>query len=164
MSLVFSLVGAVMLLSGPFVVMPWFGANAAGAEVSKKGAAEAQRCRYSVLISDSEEDPDRNITGLGWVCWAKVTWDSGEVRMREVKQSQLKPADIGQSIRVVGREVSIDEAGGRRTEVFRADYEPSPILAGAGLIACVVIGLSLSLAFPSYLRMLYKHRRREGAR
>lgn len=111
-SLVCSVLGVAFFLAGIMVALPYFAAKAAGTEVSKRGVAETQHCRYSWVLSGSQEDPERNVTGLGWVCWAEVTWDDGDVQLREVKQSQLEPEDVGRQVPVVGREVRIDEAGG----------------------------------------------------
>ncbi|GAB2740913.1 hypothetical protein GCM10027174_12980 [Salinifilum aidingensis] len=161
-SLVFSVVGVVLVLAGLLVISPRFGTDVAGSGVINSGVAEAQRCRYSAVLSASGEDPGRNV-GNGWVCWAKVTWDDGQVGVHEVERSQLRPKDVGQSVQVVAREVKTSSVGGRRAEVFRADYEPSPVLGGVLMVACILAGTPLVLAFPSYLWMLYKHRRRERA-
>ncbi|SDQ85735.1 DUF6346 domain-containing protein [Actinopolyspora saharensis] len=141
--------GLVLFLSGILVVLPFFGVSAAGAEVTDRGTAVAQRCRFAGPIADSQAPERENVLGFGHICQARVTWRDGTTELREVSGSQLTPDDIGTEVAVVERAVDDSARGSStRSQVFRAGYEANmwlgvPVLlvvCGLGL-GCVVFGV-----------------------
>lgn len=146
--------GVVLFLSGIFVVLPFFGVAAAGAEVTAHGSAVAQQCRFAGPIADSQAPEGGNILGFGHICQARVTWQDGTTELREVSGSQLTPDDVGSEVDVVERAVDDSARGtGTRPQVFRAGYEANMWLGVPVLL--VVMFLGFAAAGPAASR-LYK--------
>ncbi|SFT49260.1 hypothetical protein SAMN04487904_102495 [Actinopolyspora lacussalsi subsp. righensis] len=136
-------VGMVLFLSGIFVVIPLFGIGAAGSEVTARGTAVAQQCRFDGPITESDAPERGYVVGFGYICQARVTWRDGTTEMWEVSGSQLKPGDVGEEVAVVRRAIADGGAGTTTTrpEVFRADYEPNRWLGVPVMLAVMLFGI-----------------------
>ncbi|WP_438388462.1 DUF6346 domain-containing protein [Actinopolyspora saharensis] len=149
--------GLVLFLSGILVVLPFFGVSAAGAEVTDRGTAVAQRCRFAGPIADSQAPERGNVLGFGHICQARVTWRDGTTESREVSGSQLTPDDIGTEVAVVERAVDDSARGsGTRPQLYRADFEPHPVLAGIAVIGVCLLGGACALVGASNLHQRFR--------
>ncbi|SFE26392.1 hypothetical protein SAMN04487819_11053 [Actinopolyspora alba] len=152
-------IGIVLFLSGIFVVIPFFGIMVAGSEVTARGTAVAQQCRFDGPITESDAPKRGNIVGFGYICQARVTWRDGTTEMWEVSGSQLKPGDVGEEVAVVRRAIKIGGSGSidTRPEVYRADYEPNrwlgvPVMLAVMLFGLVVGGPACSRLYQTFSR------------
>ncbi|PRW62664.1 DUF6346 domain-containing protein [Actinopolyspora mortivallis] len=141
--------GLLLFAASILVVIPFFGLGAVGSEVTDRGTAVAQRCRFAGPIADSQSPDGGSVVGFGHICRARVTWQDGTTEMREVTGSQLTPDDIGREVAVVERAVDTGNGGSTSTEqeVYRQDYRPKPVLGVIGILAtglpavgCVLFG------------------------
>lgn len=154
--------GLVLFLSGIFVVLPFFGVGAAGAEVTARGTAVAQQCRFAGPIADSDAPEGGNVLGFGHTCQARVTWRDGTTELREVSGSQLTPDDVGTEVAVVERAVDDSARGsGTRPQLYRADFEPNMWLGVPVLL--VVMFLGFAVAGPAASRLYKRFRSGEPA-
>ncbi|SDK58269.1 hypothetical protein SAMN04487820_109223 [Actinopolyspora mzabensis] len=146
-------VGVALFLSGILVVIPFFGFGVVGSEVTARGTAVAQQCRFDGPITESDAPERGNIVGFGYICQARVTWRDGTTEMWEVSGSQLKPGDVGEEVAVVRRAIRSGGAGttSTRPEVFRADYEPNIWLGVPVMLAVMLFGFMVGV--PACVRL-----------
>ncbi|WP_244515192.1 DUF6346 domain-containing protein [Actinopolyspora xinjiangensis] len=138
------LLGVLLFLAGIFVVLPYFGLGAAGSEVSARGTAVAQQCRFAGPIAKSQAPKRENVIGFGWICRARVHWSDGSVQWREVSGSQLTDADVGEEVAVVERQIDYSRGSDTRPQIYRADFEPNWFLAGVSVLATCLVGFFLA--------------------
>ncbi|WP_223208106.1 DUF6346 domain-containing protein [Actinopolyspora erythraea] len=150
-------IGVALLLSVIFVVIPFFGIGAAGSEVTARGTAVAQQCRFDGPIAESNAPDGGNIVGFGYICQARVTWRDGTSEMWEVSGSQLGPDDVGEEVAVVRRAIADGGAGTTSTspEIYRADFEPNrwlgiPAMLVVGILGIVVAGPACSRLYETF--------------
>ncbi|MGJ7908856.1 DUF6346 domain-containing protein [Actinopolyspora sp. H202] len=133
-------VGIGLFLAAFFVVLPYFGTGAAGTEVSARGTAVAQQCRFSGPITKSRAPKRENVIGFGWICRARIHWNDGGVETREVSGSQLTGEDVGNRVDVVERRIDYSKGSDTRPQIYRADFEPRVLLAWGSVMATCLLG------------------------
>ncbi|WP_139219558.1 DUF6346 domain-containing protein [Actinopolyspora alba] len=138
--LLFLLLGVSLFFAAIFVVFPYFGTGAAGTEVSARGTAVAQQCRFAGPIAKSSAPKQENVIGFGWICRARVHWNDGSVETREVSGSQLTGDDVGNRVDVVERQIDYSKGSDTRPQIYRADFEPHVLLAWSSVVATCLLG------------------------
>lgn len=141
-----------LFLSNVFFVFPFFGMSTVGSEVTERGAAIAQQCRFAGPITESESPGREIMAGWWWVCEAKVRWDDGRVERREVPYSHLTDEDIGREVEVVERSEIASRTSATRSVVYRADFDPKPVWAGVTMLIVSVV--ALFVGFPGAYRLV----------
>lgn len=146
------LVSALVLVLGMNVSTHYFGGFAAGSEVTARGVAVAQQCRFSGPLTETTAPDRESMTGWWWICDARVRWHDGRVERRETVYSQLTDADIGREVEVVERKEAASRGGTTRSVVYRADFEPKPLWS---TVATVVVGIVAAfIGFPAGYRLV----------
>ncbi|SFT49243.1 hypothetical protein SAMN04487904_102494 [Actinopolyspora lacussalsi subsp. righensis] len=150
-------IGILLFLAAFFVVLPYFGTGAAGSEVSARGTAVAQQCRFAGPIAKSSAPKRENVIGFGWICRARVHWNDGSVETREVSGSQLTGEDVGNSVDVVERQIDYSKGSDTRPQIYRADFEPHVLLAWGSVLATCLLGFVFAaLGFSGLSRIFSK--------
>ncbi|GAB3296180.1 hypothetical protein GCM10027563_38110 [Parasphingorhabdus pacifica] len=136
---------AVLIAFASFtVVPPYFGVSAVDSEITARGAATAQQCRFAGPLTRSNHPDGPLQTSWGWMCEAEVRFDDGRTEQVETQYSRLTDADVGRPVRVVERLQAASKSQDRSV-IYRADFEPRPVLGGASMLGTVLLALFVGL-------------------